>query len=399
MNCKEETDKTRRILNAVRGEILSGKLRPGDRVKSVRTLAAEFSVSQRPAQCALNVLAEEGLIELRRGSGTFVKATVSATDDTIYFLVPSPSHLASDHESAVAMRRIFYGATLATKPGQLAQQMPVCKENVSSLKRSSEAIDWATLDRIPQGGNVFVGAAWYGPVISQLVKRGVHGVFLSHQNEKDFPETMGEVNEAGWTVFTLDRRGSARRVLGYLSELGKRRIAAIKSFKNQPCHPFRLGFFEGCEENGLSSSEDAFLEIDPRWTEARLRESVFSLWKKMAFDALVVLDPHTIGVISDIVQRDIGAAIPDEIALIAYRDMPALLDLKPRISSFDFFWRDIGREAVEVVNDANLRGTNIRFQASIIERTSANSGTMNSSINMFLPDASWTDESFLEEWA
>jgi GntR family transcriptional regulator len=62
----------RRIQNAIRKRIESGKLRTGDVVESERELAKIHKVSLMTARHALTDLAREGIVERRHGAGTFV---------------------------------------------------------------------------------------------------------------------------------------------------------------------------------------------------------------------------------------------------------------------------------------------------------------------------------------
>ncbi len=54
--------------------IRSGKLKPGDKLASVQQLAENFSVSRSAVREALTSLRAMGLIELKQGEGTFVRA-------------------------------------------------------------------------------------------------------------------------------------------------------------------------------------------------------------------------------------------------------------------------------------------------------------------------------------
>ena len=62
----------RRIQNSIRKKIDDGKLKPGEMVDSERELASSHRVSLMTARHALAELQREGLVERRRGSGTFV---------------------------------------------------------------------------------------------------------------------------------------------------------------------------------------------------------------------------------------------------------------------------------------------------------------------------------------
>jgi len=62
----------RQIYDAVRDEILGGRVRPGQRLPSSRRLAETLSVSRSTTVLAFDMLLAEGYLEGRRGSGTFV---------------------------------------------------------------------------------------------------------------------------------------------------------------------------------------------------------------------------------------------------------------------------------------------------------------------------------------
>lgn len=58
------------LARAIEGLVVTGELRPGDRLPSERTLASAVSVSRGTVVAAYAVLAERGSVERRQGSGT-----------------------------------------------------------------------------------------------------------------------------------------------------------------------------------------------------------------------------------------------------------------------------------------------------------------------------------------
>lgn len=62
----------RKIQRAIQEKIERGKLKPGDAVSSERELARVHGVSLMTARNALTALERQGLVERRRGAGTFV---------------------------------------------------------------------------------------------------------------------------------------------------------------------------------------------------------------------------------------------------------------------------------------------------------------------------------------
>ena len=64
----------RQIEEGVRRQVASGRLRPGTAVPSVRELSRSLRVNPATVSKAYQRLAEAGLLEVRRGEGTFVAA-------------------------------------------------------------------------------------------------------------------------------------------------------------------------------------------------------------------------------------------------------------------------------------------------------------------------------------
>lgn len=80
------------IIAQIRDSILSGRLKPGDRLASERELIAQFGVSKATMREALRVLEVMGLIEIRKGTsgGAFVaevdmKTTINSIINFIHF--------------------------------------------------------------------------------------------------------------------------------------------------------------------------------------------------------------------------------------------------------------------------------------------------------------------------
>src|ERR1700680_138495 len=73
-NHRNGTPVYKKIQNGIRKRIESSELRPGDLVASERELARTHKVSLMTARHALAGLEREGVVERRRGAGTFVAA-------------------------------------------------------------------------------------------------------------------------------------------------------------------------------------------------------------------------------------------------------------------------------------------------------------------------------------
>lgn len=60
------------IMNYIKGEIVTGKLKPGDKILSVRELASEMQINPNTVQRTFQELEREEIVETRRGMGRYV---------------------------------------------------------------------------------------------------------------------------------------------------------------------------------------------------------------------------------------------------------------------------------------------------------------------------------------
>lgn len=75
---EEVLPKYLQIAGYLRDQIVRGDLPPGGEVPSVRELAAQWHVARPTASKALDALRQQGLVESRRGSGTYVRTPQAA---------------------------------------------------------------------------------------------------------------------------------------------------------------------------------------------------------------------------------------------------------------------------------------------------------------------------------
>lgn len=66
----------RQIRDALKSEILSGAIQPGEMLPTEQTLAKRFDVNRHTVRHAIAALAESGLVATRQGHGTFVPETI-----------------------------------------------------------------------------------------------------------------------------------------------------------------------------------------------------------------------------------------------------------------------------------------------------------------------------------
>jgi GntR family transcriptional regulator/MocR family aminotransferase len=93
------------VYSGFRGAILEGRLRPGQRLPSTRSLARELGISRLPVLTAFEQLLHEGYIVGRVGAGTYVRASIldrtaqSASDRRGAHRRGGPKRAPADHPS------------------------------------------------------------------------------------------------------------------------------------------------------------------------------------------------------------------------------------------------------------------------------------------------------------
>jgi GntR family transcriptional regulator len=108
---------SRQITQQLRAQCLSGLLRPGNRLPSVRELARDLAVNVNTVLRVYERLAAEQLIELRHGEGTFVRDR-DPTKEMGDQLHEQRQHFANEF-AAMVQRGLLLGLT----PQELRQQL------------------------------------------------------------------------------------------------------------------------------------------------------------------------------------------------------------------------------------------------------------------------------------
>lgn len=65
------------IMTHIKKQVISGQLKPGDKILSVRELATELQINPNTVQRTFQELEREGIVETRRGLGRYVTSEES----------------------------------------------------------------------------------------------------------------------------------------------------------------------------------------------------------------------------------------------------------------------------------------------------------------------------------
>lgn len=114
---------TRQIADQVRAQCASGVLSPGERLPSVRELAGKLAVNQNTILKVYERLTAEGLLEMRRGDGTYISSKLPKRPLT------RPRKQLEDE----AERLVRHAATLGLGPDELHALIDEVRKKLPSL--------------------------------------------------------------------------------------------------------------------------------------------------------------------------------------------------------------------------------------------------------------------------
>jgi DNA-binding GntR family transcriptional regulator len=165
----------------LRARIRAGEWRPGERIPSEPELAREQTVSRSSVRAAITLLEEEGFVDRRHGSGTYVSHRPALPHDLGRNFGVSSMIASTDSEPGT----VEQSSGPVPAPAAVADALGVAEgELVSSLhrvrtangRRVVDVTDWCRIDHLSPDGMAAIGE---GSIYAALAARGLavdHGV-------------------------------------------------------------------------------------------------------------------------------------------------------------------------------------------------------------------------------
>jgi GntR family transcriptional regulator, arabinose operon transcriptional repressor len=381
---RTDIPKFQRIFDELRGEIVSGKLKPGDRFPSEAALVRRFDASRITVGRAVRDLRELGLVQRRAGSGTYVQAHSSGTSSGFSF------------------------GLLIPDLGQTEIFEPICQGMADAAQAGEHALLWSSTVARDEAGTRQDHAL---KLCRQYIARKVSGVFFAPfetLGADDLTNTriVEAFDEARIPVVLLDRdflpypRRSHHDLVGidnrrtgfaateHLLALGSRRIA----FLSYP------GTASTVDERVAGYREALFmrrLPVDPALVlhlhkdeETTLRKAV----EKLQPDAFVCANDRTAGRLMHSLLA-MGRRIPGDIRIVGIDDIAYAALLPVPLTTIHQPCREIGISAMsamlERIQHPTAPARDILLHCPLIIRRSCGASIRNES---FRPERSEAEE-------
>ena len=323
-----------RVIDIIQSKISSGMYAPGSRLPTELELAATFQVARGTVRSALKELAENGVIELRKGVGCFVSpgqyeprmiALLTSKNDTGYGTEQVISGVvARAAESGIGVA-IFY---FDDDPAQFADLL----QRIRSLHIKRVLFRPIVVPDFEKRNGCFV---------KQLNASKLHYVTLGAPLVFD--------GELAHRYVAADNYSTMRKLVGALTDKGFRRFGLLRSFPGVYSSDLRYqAFVDELTGRGIPIGDnDIKITLDvPIHEQGRVRVHE---WLKEGLPEIIVCNHDVLAynVLDELQQHNIR--VPEDVAVSGFDDLPgsAAFGLTTVRQNFSEF----GRRTTELLLD------------------------------------------------
>ena len=354
--------KYRHVFDELRKEILSGRYQPGHKLPSEAELVKLFGTSRITVGRAVRDLQDQGLVERRAGSGTYVRGT-AGSGMTFGLLIP-----------ALGQTEIFE---------------PICQGMADSVEGGEHALLWCNVNPVDESKTRQEYAL---QLCEQYIKRKISGVFFAPFESLGPDDSTNEriveaLDKARIPVVLLDRDftpypkrsthdlvGIDNRRTGFLAtehlfQLGHRRVAFVSYPRTAATVHERIA---GYREAHFVHK----LPLDPALVqrlEAEDAESVRRFVEEQKPQGVVCANDRTAGQLMHSLIA-LGVNIPTDVSIVGIDDIHYASLLPVPLTTIRQPCREIGMAAMsamlERVRRPSMPTRDILLECTLVERQS-----------------------------
>jgi len=303
-----DTPKYQQLFESLKGDILAGRFRPGQKLPSEAALVKRSQVSRITVTRALRELQNAGLVERVAGSGTYVPG------------------------GAVLENTAYLFGLLIPELGRTEIFAPICHAIASAPAAKPHALLWG---HVSSSGTIAKQAL---TLSDQFISRKVDGVFFAPLEfgpdaEKISRRIIRRLRKAKIAVVLLDRRvsqsfdrdradltGINHRQAAYVAtehllKVGCRRLCFV-GYDGAPStlNERRAGFQQALDAYDVGLDQAAYLNVEQ--VTAGIRKRI----KAKQLHGIVCVNDHVAGQLMQLLMRW-GLKVPDDVRLVGIDDV------------------------------------------------------------------------------
>ena len=357
---KKAEPKYLRIVNWIKKRVDDGELVVGDRLQSENELSARFGLSRQTVRQATSILENSGILERRRGSGTYVASTCVVQRAVTMNIGVITTYL-DDYLFPCVIRGIdgvltahHYTIQLSITYNKVENERAILE---SMLKKGIDGL----IVEPTKSGLPNLNADLY----RQIKRQGIPCVFIHAEYPGlNMPSVM------------MDDFACGREAAAYLIKKGHTKIAGIFKADDNQGHQRYAGFASELKRQGLALQEKSIVWFTTEDMEQEA-EFVHSLEKGILrrirnCTAIICYNDQVAVRIMEAAERN-GVRVPEDLSMISFDDSYlATLD-KVGLTTFMHPKEELGRVAatnlLKIIGHSAYENA-VRFPPRLVERES-----------------------------
>lgn len=360
--------KHQELSSQLRSEIAAGRYTAGNRLPSEAQLVEQFAISRPTVARALQDLQNEGLIERRAGSGTYVRnsgpGTAAISVRQLGFLIPGVSntdvfeHICGELASLAQAHdySVLWGGSFSRKndtDSSFDHAKELCRR---FIEHKVSGVFFTPYELVPekQSTNLFLA--------ERLRKAGIPVVLLD-RDLHPFP------NRSHFDLVGIDQVAAGYMLAEHLIKLGCRHFKYVARPLSAPTVDARIN---GVREALLRHR----IEINPNWVyigEPQEAKFVRTLTAAKQPDAFICHNDHTAALLLRSLET-VGLKVPQDVRVVGFDDAQFATLVSPPLTTIHQPCREIAlmtlRTMLERIADPAIPARNVSLTPRLVVRES-----------------------------
>lgn len=328
----EKQMKCAKLVEDLKRQIMSGEIRPGDKISSENVLAKEYDISRQTVRKAIDILRNEGFLYAEHGRGTFcsdmikqegnsgnIAVVMTYLSDYIFpYIIRGIDEVLEKEEYSILLKSTHNYRKVEAKCLE-----ELVKKNIDGLiiEPSKSQIAFKNHD-----------------IFSMLERYRVPFVFVQgvYHGMEDKPYVLLDDEKGGYLITK------------HLIELGHKRIVGVFKADDRQGQNRHSGYVRALQEAGIWYDPSLVVWFHTEDMQSLPQEMIQEIVSKEQIDAVVSYnDRIAIQIINAL--EEVGVKIPEDISVTGFDDSEFAKNLKVPLTTIKHPQRKIGEAAAELL--------------------------------------------------
>lgn len=303
---EEQKAKYEEIAEWIKNRLETGELKPGTRIDSEYQLCAIFGVSRQTVRHAISVLENEGIVERRRGSGTYIKETVNIGEKEVKTMrVAVITTYVQEYIFASMLRELEHTLSVAGYEMQIAitnnaiEKERLILKNILEKNMVDGIIAETTKSALPNPNL---------DIYRQIMNKGIPILFVnSYYKELNAP------------YVSMNDKMAGKIATEHLLKCGHRKIAALFKADDGQGHLRYTGYMEAMMEADIELKSKHIVWLDTDSIHSMRDDGGWILRRIQGCTACVCYNDEVANNLVALCLEQ-GIRVPDELSVIGIDD-------------------------------------------------------------------------------